>query len=55
MMSKSEKVPNEPEFEEEFDDLELQAIFAASLASVTGRYDASVSLPPAPRNDAEPL
>ncbi len=42
-MSEFEKPPEEPEFEEDFDDVELQAIFAATLASVTGRYDSSVS------------
>ncbi len=40
-MSEFENPPQELEFEEDFDDLELQAIFAASLASVTGRYDST--------------
>ena len=50
-MAEIENAVEEVEFEEDFDDHELQAIFAASLASVTGRYDCTT------RNggSAEPL
>jgi hypothetical protein len=54
-MSEFEKCPEEPEFEEDFDDEELQAIFAATLASVTGRYDSSVSAYKTHSKDTEPL
>jgi hypothetical protein len=54
-MSEFEKCTEEPEFEEDFDDAELQAIFAATLASVTGRYDSSVSGYKAQPKDTEPL
>jgi hypothetical protein len=54
-MSEFEKCPEEPEFEEDFDDVELQAIFIATLGSVTGRYDSSVSAYKTRPNDSEPL
>ncbi|HKC12014.1 MAG TPA: hypothetical protein VKI41_08255 [Vicinamibacteria bacterium] len=54
-MSEFEKPLEEPEFEEDFDDEELQAMFAATLASVTGRYDSSVSAYKAHAKDTEPL
>jgi hypothetical protein len=41
---------------DEPDDEELQSMFAAALASVTGRYDESVGVPPArPAADPEKL
>jgi hypothetical protein len=54
-MSEFEKPAEEPEFEEDFDDEELRAMFAATLASVTGRYDRSVSAHKANAKDTEPL
>ncbi|HXB56583.1 MAG TPA: hypothetical protein VN461_17565 [Vicinamibacteria bacterium] len=54
-MSEFEKPLEEPEFEEDFDDAELQAMFAVTLASVTGRYDSSVSAYKAHSKDTEPL
>jgi hypothetical protein len=54
-MAEFEKCPEEPEFEEDFDDVELQAIFAASLATVTGRYDSSVCAYKVHPKDSEPL
>jgi hypothetical protein len=54
-MSEFEKRIEEPEFEEDFDDAELQAMFAATLASVTGRYDSSISAHKTHAKDTEPL
>jgi hypothetical protein len=54
-MSEFEKPMEEPEFEEDFDDAELHAMFAASLASVTGRYDSSISAHKTHAKDTEPL
>jgi hypothetical protein len=54
-MSEFEKPTEEPEFEEDFDDAELQAIFAATLASATGRYDSSISAHKTHVKDTEPL
>jgi hypothetical protein len=54
-MAEFEKCPEEPEFEEDFDDEELRAIFMTTLASVTGRYDSSVSAYKTHPKDNEPL
>jgi hypothetical protein len=54
-MSEFEKPVEEPDFEEDFDEEELRAMFAATLASVTGRYDSSIGAHKAPAKDTEPL